>query len=196
MLSGDRVASALDGQLGNVQLFGRALDSSEISDLATGLRVGLDSQIVYAPLTETDGTTVAHDLSGNGYDGVIHNMYTSGSGPTVTSRTVSYEYDDNGNRTTKTDSTEGASPATTVTSYDYDDDNRLLHAAVSVDSVLSLENTFAYDYRSRRYYRQTGAEENICVFDGGLSIREYDASSCGRTTTVQGTTPQVKYLRG
>ena len=34
--------------------------------------------------------------------------------------------------------------------------------------------SFAYDYRSRRYHRATSTETNLCVFDGGLSMQEYN----------------------
>ena len=96
---------------------------------------------------------------------------------------VEYQYDANGARTNKTVSAVGSSPVTT--SYVYDEDNRLL--SVSAGAVVS---EFRYDYRTRRYYRSSGSETNICVFDGGLSVQEYG------DTDITSESLLVEYLRG
>ena len=103
----------------------------------------------------------------------------------VAKKAVTYAYDANGSRTNRTALT---SDSTNVTTYVYDDDNRLLQASVG-----SIVNTFKYDYRSRRVYRATSTETNICVFDGGLSVQEYDASS---NSEPQVSTLKTEYIRG
>ena len=70
----------------------------------------------------------------------------------------------------------------------YDYDCRLTQATCG-----SLVNAFKYDYRSRRYYRATSTETNICVFDGGLSVQEYDGS---QNLTPHVTRLTTEYLRG
>ena len=41
---------------------------------------------------------------------------------------------------------------------------------------------FAYDYR---YHRATSTGTNLCVFDGGLSIREYRGNNHQPTTCLK-----------
>jgi RHS repeat-associated protein len=104
----------------------------------------------------------------------------------VADKNVSYVYDDNGSRQSKTVYVGGV--ASSLTEYEYDVDNRLLKATVD-----GAENTFEYDYRSRRYYRATATETNICVFDGGLSIQEYDATT---STTPHISRLTTEFIRG
>ncbi len=115
----------------------------------------------------------------NQITGWYDSLANSGAG-----KTVSYVYDNNGNRTSKTVTVGGSSTSTT---YVYDYDNRL--TSTSGDD----ESAFKYDYRSRRYYRSTPTETNLCVFDGGLCVQEYDAS-VNLTPHVSRLT--TEYLRG
>jgi RHS repeat-associated protein len=111
------------------------------------------------------------------------------SASSVTS-VVNFSYDPNGARTNKTSvTTEG----TEVTEYVYDEDNRLIQVVASAPSVASVVNSFSYDYRSRRYFRSTPTETNLCVFDGGLAIQEYDATSNSQPQTSN---LRTEYTRG
>ncbi len=102
----------------------------------------------------------------------------------VANKDVVYHYYDNGNRAHKLDG--GVN-----TYYFYDEDNRLTTAVCS--SGTPVVNEFKYDYRSRRYYRATSTETNICIFDGGLSVQEYDVSA---NSQLQTSNLDVEYLRG
>jgi len=121
---------------------------------------------------------------------------TEGDAPEIWT-VVGYAYDANGARTNKTVTVDGDSTAIT---YTYDEDNRLVEA---VESTVDAEgnhtltgsgSTFAYDYRSRRYFRDVSGGSNpettYHVFDGGLSVQEYDVppASSGQ--------PTVEFIRG
>jgi RHS repeat-associated protein len=72
--------------------------------------------------------------------------------------------------------------------YTYDPDNRLISVTTA-----AATHTFAYDYRSRRYYRNvTGANPEITyhIFDGGLSEQEYNELPTATSS------PTVEYIRG
>jgi YD repeat-containing protein len=108
---------------------------------------------------------------------------------------VDYSYDPNGARTNKTIVVAGGGDpgSTNITAYTYDEDNRLTEVTDQGSGV----STFAYDYRSRRYYRETPSGTNLCVFDGGLSIQEYDATDIGLLDFGLSTTNlQTEYIRG
>ncbi len=55
-------------------------------------------------------------------------------------------------------------------------------------------NRFAYDYRSRRFYRATPTETNLCVFDGGLTVQEYNVSQASSLPSVS--TLSTEFVRG
>ena len=93
-----------------------------------------------------------------------------------------YFYDANGNRTNKTEIVDGASSSV---EYAYDEDNRLLSVAVT-DAGKTKNHTFAYDYRTRRIFRETPTEKTLHIFDGGLSVQEYDF--------VEATSPSLSTL--
>ena len=113
---------------------------------------------------------------------------TAGVSPAT--NVVEFVYDANGSRTNKTETIGGT---TSSSSYVYDEDNRLVAVAEGGD-LGSPTHTFAYDYRSRRYFRSTPSGTNLCVFDGGLSIQEYSvsqASSLPSTTNLR-----TEFVRG
>ena len=92
--------------------------------------------------------------------------------PDLATTNVVYQYDANGSRTNKSVTVAGdGDPG--VTSYTYDEDNRLIAVAGGGDPGNPTHH-FKYDYRSRRYQRGTPTESTYHVFDGGLSIQEYD----------------------
>ncbi len=102
--------------------------------------------------------------------------------------TVDYAYDANGNRTHKTETKEGVSSSTT---YTYDEDNRLIATALNGTEIT---HTFAYDYRSRRYYRSTPTTPHMySVFDGGLSIQEYETISANSDLSTH--MPTTEFIR-
>lgn len=121
----------------------------------------------------------------------------------ISGKSISYDYDDNGNRTLKDD-------GTSTTNYSYDRENRLLtvdgDTLRKIDVTLGLEvgepdlkadyietgttYTYAYDYRTRRVLRDesaAGGDSTQVVFSGGTSIQEYDNAA---------TVPTVEYIRG
>jgi RHS repeat-associated protein len=71
---------------------------------------------------------------------------------------------------------------------------------------LGIEHEFKYDYRSRRYYRGTpdgsgGTNHMFSVFDGGLSIQEYEPASADLSENpldAAGTSPNLRteFIRG
>ncbi|QHI68700.1 LamG-like jellyroll fold domain-containing protein [Tichowtungia aerotolerans] len=78
------------------------------------------------------------------------------------------------------------------------DDIRIYDRPLSEEEVRAVytdayTHEFAYDYRSRRIFRSTPSETNLCVFDGGLSIQEYDATS---SLIPQASTLSKEYIRG
>ena len=84
-----------------------------------------------------------------------------------------YVYDANGNRDNKFITVGGT---TSPSSYSYDEDNRLI-SVTTRETEIPKTYSFAYDYRTRRITRETPTEKTVHVFDGGLSVQEYDASS-------------------
>jgi len=102
------------------------------------------------------------------------------------SNSVTFAYDPNGARTGKTEIVDNISSfATNITAYTYDEDNRLIGASIGTNAQSLLPNAyFSYDYRSRRYYRSTPTGTNLCVFDGGLTIQEYDLSGSTRLPSI------------
>ena len=85
-----------------------------------------------------------------------------------------YLYDSNGART---DFVLSTTEGTKTTEYGYDEDNRLTSVAMINNAGKTNEYSFGYDYRTRRITRETPTEKTLHVFDGGLSVQEYDVSS-------------------
>lgn len=84
-----------------------------------------------------------------------------------------YVYDANGNRDRKFIRIGGATASSTE--YAYDEDNRLVEVTTR-STEAAKTYSFGYDYRTRRISRETPTEKTTHVFDGGLSVQEYDAS--------------------
>ncbi len=178
-----------DGNIADVQLFNTELVASEISVIANGGSAATANQLLYAPLSERIGD-VAYDMSGNEEHGTLYGFDNpdSISGGTYVTKSVEFVYDANGNRTHKTETKEGVSSSTT---YTYDEDNRLIATALNGTEIT---HTFAYDYRSRRYYRSTPTTPHMySVFDGGLSIQEYETSSANSDLSTH--MPTTEFIR-
>ncbi|WP_168433644.1 RHS repeat-associated core domain-containing protein [Pontiella sulfatireligans] len=113
--------------------------------------------------------------------------------PGLATTNVVFAYDANGSRTNKSVSIAGGSPASSACTYD--EDNRLVAAALNGSATT---HTFAYDYRSRRYYRSTPTTSHMfCVFDGGLSIQEHETASSDLTLNpLTLNTVQTEFVRG
>jgi RHS repeat-associated protein len=105
---------------------------------------------------------------------------------------VTYAYDANGNRRQMHRNVDGTSSSVT---YDYDADNRMISVS---DNTPNSSHTFSYDYRSRRYYRSTPSTPHMySVFDGGLSIQEYEPASANLTLNpLTLNTLHTEFVRG
>ena len=110
---------------------------------------------------------------GDGSNGAGANQIVSATLPDST--VVSYTYDGNGNRSTRTI---GANTDT----YGYDNENRLV-SLVKTTPGGAGSYTYGYDYRTRRVTRGEPGATTQVVFSGGTSIIETGASS-------------VEYVRG
>jgi RHS repeat-associated protein len=114
---------------------------------------------------------------GNGSNGAGANQIVS---ETTSGVTTDYEYDGNGNRSSRTVGGE-------TDTYTYDDENRLIEL-VEETGANPGTYTYAYDYRTRRVTRtEPGPVTTQSVFDGGLSIIEFTSSA---------SSPTVEYIRG
>jgi YD repeat-containing protein len=108
----------------------------------------------------------------------------------VTSETVSFTYDLNGARVTKTE-------ASQTTTYGYDFENRLI-------SLTDPDGTYAYgyDYRTRRTIRDeslAGGDKTFVIYSGGLSIQEWKTFTISDHNLEPSSTDdtlQVEYVRG
>ena len=86
---------------------------------------------------------------------------------------VSYTYDSNGNRLTRTE-------GTATDAYAYDLENRL----VSLDKG-GAHYAYAYDYRTRRVGRTEGPNAAQVVYSGGVSVAEYAGADASATLGVE-----------
>ncbi|MBC2603082.1 RHS repeat protein [Puniceicoccus vermicola] len=98
---------------------------------------------------------------------------------------VTYTYDANGNRRTRT---EGGN----IDTYHYDYENRLLSLVYQTGDSDTGTYNYEYDHRTRRVVRDesaiTGRELHIVSFSHGLSVQEH--------IDVVSATPDVEYIRG
>lgn len=99
-----------------------------------------------------------------------------------------YTYDANGNRDNKFIT---VGDETETTDYGYDEDNRLTSVTVR-DTEQPKEYAFAYDYRTRLISRATPTETTTHVFDGGLSVQEFDTSEPSSLTVNNLTTESIR----
>lgn len=128
----------------------------------------------------------------------VTTSYTYGDGTTAStansnqlvsftegSNTVLFIYDANGNRATRTESSQ-------TDTYSYDYENRLLDLDYQTGSADTGLYEYGYDYRTRRTIRDesaiTGRSKDLIVFSGGTSAQEHETSIW--------TTPEVEYIRG
>jgi len=160
------------------------------------LSESVDDASSFVARTEYDWDDAGNRLTKREYSGAVLDRTITYSTPNNLNQMLGwddgttnavYSFDANGART---NATLIAGTSTNTTSYSCDEDNRLVGVALNSPSNT---HSFAYDYRTRRYYRATPAETNLCVFDGGLSVQEYDAS---QSTVPQASSLQVEYLRG
>ena len=94
----------------------------------------------------------------------------------------------NGNRQDKFIIVDGTTDAT---NYEYDEDNRLTQVTLR-DTEQPKVYTFGYDYRTRRITRETSTEQTIHIFDGGLSVQEYDTSNSSTLSVNNLTTESIR----
>jgi RHS repeat-associated protein len=97
------------------------------------------------------------------------------------SNTVSFDYDANGNRESRTENSQ-------TDTYSYDYENRLL-GFNKLNGADAGNHSWAYDYRTRRveFDKATGSSTTSFSFSGGTSVQEYTTSS---------STPDVEFIRG
>ena len=134
-------------------------------------------------VTINSGTpqVTSYTFGGTGFNS---NQLASYTRPDTT--VVSFSYDSNGNRATRTI---GAN----VDTYTYDYDNRLVSLDYQTDTNASKNGVYnyQYDHRTRRVNRdESSANGNntLLVFSGGLSVQEHTSSISS--------SPAVEYVRG
>lgn len=88
--------------------------------------------------------------------------------------TIAWTYDANGNTATKTE-------GDIVQTYHYDRENRLTGVTVDAETVFSAK----YDYRSRRVEKTENGDTVSYLYDGGVSVQEYDAAGSLKTYLVR-----------
>ncbi|GEM_PF-2480462 len=94
---------------------------------------------------------------------------------------VSFTYDANGNRDTRTENSQ-------TDTYSYDYENRLL-GFNKLNGQDAGNHSWEYDYRTRRveFDKANSASTTSFSFSGGTSVQEYTSST---------TTPDVEFIRG
>jgi len=105
----------------------------------------------------------------------IVSLSENGSG----AKSVTYGYDFNGNRVSRTS-------AGVINVYSYDGENRLTGVTTGSDGK---DYAYSYDYRSRRVERVENGLSTKVIFSGGLSIQEYSTISSPAARLVE-------YIRG
>lgn len=127
-------------------------------------------------------TTYSYDAQGNRIqkeDNGVITTYTVDKLNRVTAATtggevISYSYDANGNTVAKT--------AGGVThTYCYDRENRLTGVLAGEEEIFSA----IYDYRSRRLEKTESGDTVSYLYDGGVSVQEYDAEGSLKTFLVR-----------
>lgn len=126
----------------------------------------------------------AYDAMGNRtrkVDNGITTDYTVDKLNRVTAATtgvnvISYTYDANGNTASKT-------AAGVTRTYHYDRDNRLIRVSEGEGDEEIF--TAVYDYRSRRLEKTENGDTVSYLYDGGVSVQEYDAEGSLKTYLVR-----------
>ncbi|MDA3873736.1 MAG: polymorphic toxin-type HINT domain-containing protein, partial [Kiritimatiellae bacterium] len=151
------------------------------------------------------GKTVELD-DGNNVTSLEQAVYTytndlnqmSGFTDAVSGKVVTYAYDLNGNRTNRSEDSNGDTVINETAVYAYDADNRLLTHQKTAGGVSELYE-YAYDYRTRRILRdETGAggDRTLVVFSGGLSVQEWTAANPAQQPNPAVDSLEVLYIRG
>ncbi len=149
-------------------------------DGVTNYSYDVTNQLSAADHTGQTDESFMYDANGNRSDFLF---YTVGPNNQITSDgTNSYEYDDEGNRTKKTDSNTGA-----YTTYTWDFRNRLTAVKdYNSSHVLQKETTYAYDAFNRLIrttYDADGAGAGAAIdkfwaFDDGINpLLEFDGTT-------------------
>ena len=147
---------------------------------------GATTQVTYSYDTSHNRKTKKVGAATTTYAYNSLNQFTGWSNPSAPAGTVgsvSYGYDLDGNRISRTPS------SGTASAYSYDFDNRL----VGVTQGASTASVYVYDYRTRRVTRTENGTGTQVVFSGGTSVSEYAATNSGAST---GVAPKVEFVRG
>jgi RHS repeat-associated protein len=163
------------------------------SDLQAGVITNYGYDAIYQLLSATQGgsttETFNYDPVGNRLSslGVASYSYNPSNELTSTSSTT-YGYDNNGNATSKTDSTG-------TTNYTWDFENRL--------SSVTLPGTggtvsFKYDPFGRRIYKSSSSATSVYAYDGDNVVEETNASgtAVARYAQTQNIDEPLAMLRG
>ena len=137
------------------------------SDLYAGVTTNYGYDAIYELLNATQGATTTesytYDPVGNRLSNLTGSGWSYNTSNQLNSRpTVSYNYDANGNTTTKTDSTG-------TTNYTWDFENRLTSVTLPGSGGTV---SFAYDPFGRRVKKVSNAGTSIYAFDGDNIVEE------------------------
>jgi YD repeat-containing protein len=141
----------------------------------TDQHAGVTSNYTYDPIYELTGVTQGTNTTESyTYDPVGNRLSSLGVSPYVsntsneltTTPNTSYTYDNDGNTTSKTDST-GA------TNYAWDIENRLTSVTLPGSGGTV---TFKYDPFGRRIYKSSSSSTSIYAYDGDNLIEETNAT--------------------
>jgi RHS repeat-associated protein len=119
------------------------------------------------------GNRVSKDVNGTAYTYTVDqlNRVTAVSDGS----TIAWTYDANGNTATKT--TGGV-----TNTYSYDRENRLVDVSTTSGSIFNA----VYDYRSRRLEKTENSSTVKYLYDGGVSVLEYDGQGSLTKVLVRG----------
>ncbi|MBL9117107.1 MAG: hypothetical protein JNJ83_19030 [Verrucomicrobiaceae bacterium] len=121
--------------------------------------------------TVNGGTPTVSTYTHNAWN-QLEQFTRTGSDPA----TVSYEYDDGGNRKKRTKGTQ-------VDNYTWDHLGRLKSVA---HAGTNKTYAYEYDYRSRRVSRLEGGDLTLCGYSGGTSVVELKRAANNSTNTLPG----------
>ncbi len=181
--------TAIDHQLGAsvFSSFGYSYDAFENLDGATLDRTaaGISKTLSYGydalnrlnqatrPETGLPDETFGYDAVGNRLtrDGQMGNSIFDGANRLLEDGLFTYSYDNNGNRTSRTDKGSGA-----VTEYAYDADDRLIRIEEKPDAVSppTQTTTYRYDGFGRRIQKDVDGVVTSYIYDGKNIVLEFD----------------------
>ena len=103
------------------------------------------------------------------YDDHLNRLLTVGEAGTAGSRTLSYDYDANGNTLRRSDSADAAA----TVEYDYDAQDRLTRAVGDPTGAATVQGRFDYDWRGMRTRSYGSSRGDIeYVHDGSSVLQE------------------------